>query len=366
MLGQSATASLRALYSKKTTIADESEVGSLAATISTGACVTDEEYDDVECTALLVAARNEDAVMSIQSRTVQHYLQEEKQHDKGGTLYPLTFFSDPKVIANEERIQEQIRILQELDIYNESNEIVEHNHISVPSQKETAHNLTMFSDEAILNEQNRLLEEIDTSNGKSRSIPTTVTLSGEFRNLQTEEFFMDSNDDIIQEQIQILKEIEQANIKKSPNQLPASLSQTQTASLPEISQRSLRDTTTTATSSDTNNNTNDDHYHDTIVALSNGAKVRIKGTKHIYRNILQGKDTILTQCATCETVSQVAIRNHEMKPQIFYCTICKQVGPIQALSSGHNDSDVALALQHQEVEASYQRKLLLTKGMMSP
>jgi len=95
-------------------------------------------------------------------------------------------------------------------------------------------------------------------------------------------------------------------------------------------------------------------YQDSTVQLLNGTRVRVKGTNHVYDCILAGKKTVFTECVNCGTVSQV---NGSGGICFFYCTICEQVGPVQEIASCQQDADLAAALQNQEREVAYQRKI---------
>lgn len=87
------------------------------------------------------------------------------------------------------------------------------------------------------------------------------------------------------------------------------------------------------------------YYQDRTLQLENGCKMRVKGTKHAYKSIEAGK-AVLTQCASCGTVSQV-----DASCKALYCTHCEQITPVREMTP--SDIDIARAVQSQEKEVSY-------------
>lgn len=98
---------------------------------------------------------------------------------------------------------------------------------------------------------------------------------------------------------------------------------------------------------------------DRVADLGNGKKIRLKGTKHAYKSILQGQATIV-QCPCCRIMLQISATAKNL-----YCTSCQQVSPIGLENDGHAgaaggpnchssnlDQRIAHALQRQEIHVS--------------
>jgi hypothetical protein len=83
-------------------------------------------------------------------------------------------------------------------------------------------------------------------------------------------------------------------------------------------------------------------YQDRTVLLSNGRRLRVKGTKHVYKSIAEGK-AVLVQCSSCDIVSQV-----DPACQALYCPICHQLTPVSESITTASDSELARSIQHQE------------------
>jgi hypothetical protein len=84
-------------------------------------------------------------------------------------------------------------------------------------------------------------------------------------------------------------------------------------------------------------------YQDRTVLLSNGRRLRVKGTKHVYKSIAEGK-AVLVQCSSCDIVSQV-----DPACQALYCPICHQLTPVSASITTTSDSELARSIQHPEI-----------------
>ena len=103
---------------------------------------------------------------------------------------------------------------------------------------------------------------------------------------------------------------------------------------------------------------------DRVANLGNGKKLRLKGTKHAYKSILQGQATIV-QCPCCHIMLQISATAKNL-----YCTGCHQVSPILLddsslgaagggttggptnCHSSELDHRIAHALQRQEIHVS--------------
>jgi hypothetical protein len=83
-------------------------------------------------------------------------------------------------------------------------------------------------------------------------------------------------------------------------------------------------------------------YQDRTVLLSNGRRLRVKGTKHVYKSIAEGK-AVLVQCSSCDIVSQV-----DPACQALYCPICHQLTLVSASITTASDSELARSIQHPE------------------
>jgi hypothetical protein len=68
-------------------------------------------------------------------------------------------------------------------------------------------------------------------------------------------------------------------------------------------------------------------YQDRIMALENGKKLRIKGTKHIHELLEHGNasSVALVKCPCCRTVSQVC----GISTKALYCVKCGCMSPIE-------------------------------------
>lgn len=99
-------------------------------------------------------------------------------------------------------------------------------------------------------------------------------------------------------------------------------------------------------------NNRNQHFPDSTFRIGNKTSVRIKGTHHVYDRIMNGKKTVFTRCAMCETISQVDGESS----RLFYCTICQHVVPIQEVSTSHHDTSLVTVLQNQEKAAAAVRQ----------
>ena len=99
-------------------------------------------------------------------------------------------------------------------------------------------------------------------------------------------------------------------------------------------------------------NNRNHHFPDSTFRIGNKTTVRIKGTHHVYDRIIDGKKTVFTRCAMCETICQV----DGDSSRLFYCTICQHVVPIQEVSTSHQDASLARVLQNQEKAAATVRQ----------
>jgi hypothetical protein len=79
-------------------------------------------------------------------------------------------------------------------------------------------------------------------------------------------------------------------------------------------------------------------YQDRTVLLSNGRRLRVKGTKHVYKSIAEGK-AVLVQCSSCDIVSQV-----DPACQALYCPICHQLTPVSESITTASDSELARSI----------------------
>jgi hypothetical protein len=98
-----------------------------------------------------------------------------------------------------------------------------------------------------------------------------------------------------------------------------------------------------------------DTTSDSSTTLSNGKKLRLKGTKHTLKAISKGT-AILVSCAGCQALLQVP-----SSCTAVYCYGCDAVTPMdlaRAMSDSHceqNDSEIAIALQQQELDLALSR-----------
>jgi hypothetical protein len=98
-----------------------------------------------------------------------------------------------------------------------------------------------------------------------------------------------------------------------------------------------------------------DTTSDSSTTLSNGKKLRLKGTKHTLKAISKGT-AILVSCAGCQALLQVP-----SSCTAVYCYGCDAVTPMdlaRAMSDSHceqKDSEIAIALQQQELDLALSR-----------
>ena len=98
-----------------------------------------------------------------------------------------------------------------------------------------------------------------------------------------------------------------------------------------------------------------DTTSDSTTTLSNGKKLKLKGTKHTLKAISKGT-AILVSCAGCQTLLQVP-----STCTAVYCYVCDAVTPIdlaRSISDSHSeqhDSEIAIALQQQELDLALSR-----------
>jgi hypothetical protein len=155
-------------------------------------------------------------------------------------------------------------------------------------------------------------------------------------------------DEVIQEQIRILQEIQaqdvsakQPTAKVTPSPRSATRIPSSKAMVEQVDGISVKAPSSKDDSSKSSS------YQDLNLQLENGCKLRVKGTKHVYKSISAGT-AVLTMCTVCGTVSQV---NANCKA--LYCTCCHQVSPMHAPS----DAEIARAIQRQEKEVAYHSKM---------
>jgi LSD1 subclass zinc finger protein len=98
-----------------------------------------------------------------------------------------------------------------------------------------------------------------------------------------------------------------------------------------------------------------DTTSDSVTTLSNGKKLRLRGTKHTLKAISKGT-AILVSCAGCQTLLQVP-----SSCTAVYCYVCDAVTPMdlaRSISNSHSqqsDSEIAIALQQQELDLALSR-----------
>jgi LSD1 subclass zinc finger protein len=98
-----------------------------------------------------------------------------------------------------------------------------------------------------------------------------------------------------------------------------------------------------------------DTASDSVTTLSNGKKLRLRGTKHTLKAISKGT-AILVSCAGCQTLLQVP-----SSCTAVYCYVCDAVTPMdlaRSISDSHSqqsDSEIAIALQQQELDLALSR-----------
>lgn len=104
-----------------------------------------------------------------------------------------------------------------------------------------------------------------------------------------------------------------------------------------------------------------DTTSDSTTTLSNGKKLRLKGTKHTMKAISKGT-AILVSCAGCQTLLQVP-----SSCTAVYCYGCDAVTPMdlaRSISDSHSeqdDSEIAIALQQQELDLALSREKLVAQ-----
>jgi LSD1 subclass zinc finger protein len=100
--------------------------------------------------------------------------------------------------------------------------------------------------------------------------------------------------------------------------------------------------------------------------VSKGRKLRLKGARHVYKAIENGTST-LVQCFNCRTSLHV--------PQActaVYCAVCHQVTPMDLArtsasgASTLNDSEIAEALQRQELDVALARTESVRRRQLPP
>jgi len=229
--------------------------------------------------------------------------------------------------SNDEIVQEQLRILREIESNRERR-----------AERADVNDTTAFED--------------CKPRARPPSIITTCTDADELNHQLTDQ-------EVIREQQRILDELQQAARSR---QTPASSAQQTVAASSYAASASRQDRflqqpeTRTSAAPSTKKSNSSGAYHDATYQLANGTKVRVKGTQHVYRRIQDGHTTVLTQCVTCATVSQV-LNAPGKGSNLFYCTVCHQVGPIREMNTSMADADIAAALQSQEKEVAYQHKI---------
>ncbi|GAX21076.1 hypothetical protein FisN_1Lh250 [Fistulifera solaris] len=92
------------------------------------------------------------------------------------------------------------------------------------------------------------------------------------------------------------------------------------------------------------------YHEDTVQHLENGQTVRMKGMRHVYQSIGQGRATVV-QCPNCATFLQV----NQKASQAVYCVMCQQVSQLDTMLPSFavgDDGLLAKAMQIQEAEAA--------------
>jgi hypothetical protein len=99
------------------------------------------------------------------------------------------------------------------------------------------------------------------------------------------------------------------------------------------------------------------HLDDKVVNYGNGKKVRVKGTKHAWKAVADGK-AMLVQCPQCSCVLQVG-----STAKLLYCTPCQHVSRIETCQlnptaiSDQDHHQIARIVQEQEMNVAHARKL---------
>jgi hypothetical protein len=93
---------------------------------------------------------------------------------------------------------------------------------------------------------------------------------------------------------------------------------------------------------------------DSLVDVYGEKSLRIKGTRHTWKEIELGR-AIIVQCPCCSTFLQVS-----RKATLLFCTKCEEISPIviHQGKSTSDDSRIARVVQHQESQVAYSRKIL--------
>jgi hypothetical protein len=122
-----------------------------------------------------------------------------------------------------------------------------------------------------------------------------------------------SDDDVIQEQMRILQEI-QAN---SGRHLPLRDHDSQ-------HEQNASDCCTIppAAKASKNEKQESSPFEDQTLHLCDGSQVRVRGMKQVFTSISQG-DAILTECVVCGTISQVPAQ-----ARALFCTVCREISPV--------------------------------------
>jgi hypothetical protein len=92
---------------------------------------------------------------------------------------------------------------------------------------------------------------------------------------------------------------------------------------------------------------------DRITRMSTGKTVNMKGIKHTYQAIEQGKATIV-HCINCQAVLQVP-----EACKSYFCTVCNHISPMRQkknVRSSATDDRIANSLQQHELDVACARK----------
>lgn len=104
---------------------------------------------------------------------------------------------------------------------------------------------------------------------------------------------------------------------------------------------------------------------DQMVDLGEGKKIKIKGTRHVYKSIEKGTAR-LVNCPACRATLQV-----DRSTKSLYCVYCGQISPIDLADSAavsnstHSDEHIAQSVQQQEIDAKSSRKMSRSPGASS-
>lgn len=143
--------------------------------------------------------------------------------------------------------------------------------------------------------------------------------------------------DEIRRQQEILDSIQRANLVKSKSSMPEAIDV-----LP-AQRRSMASTKDSFKLASLN--------EDVIADIGNGKKMKIKGTQHTYKSIVNGQATIV-QCPGCKTILQIS-----SSAKLLYCSTCSLVSSIQLAKamiesnavSCETNKQIAYVVQRQEI-----------------